>query len=72
LEKGYFVPQRIVSVVERVEFVCSKLSYVDLTDRWCNVIVMDVHAPIEKKMMTKKIVSMRNCVEFSIMFLNTI
>lgn len=72
---GYFVPHRRVSVVERIEFVCSKVSYVDLTDRWCNVIVMDVPAPIEKIMMTKKSVSkksvsMRNCVGFSIMFLN--
>jgi hypothetical protein len=49
LGTGYFVPHRIVSVVERVEFVCSKVSYVDLTDRWGTVIVMDVHATIEKK-----------------------
>jgi hypothetical protein len=38
-----------VSAVKRVEFVCDKMSYVILRGRWCNIIVLSVHAPTEDK-----------------------
>jgi hypothetical protein len=38
-----------VSAVKRVEFVCDRMSYVILRGLWCNVIVLNVHAPTEDK-----------------------
>jgi hypothetical protein len=37
--------KRIISAVERVEFVSDRLSYIILRGRWCHTIVLDVHAP---------------------------
>jgi hypothetical protein len=36
-----------VSAVERVEFVSDRMPYVILRGRWCNIIVLNVHAPTE-------------------------
>ena len=44
-----FVHQRIASAVKRVEFVCGRISYIVLRGRWCNIIVLNVHAPSEEK-----------------------
>ena len=41
--------QRIASVVKRVEFVSDRMSYIVLRSRWCNIIVLNVHAPSEEK-----------------------
>jgi endonuclease/exonuclease/phosphatase family metal-dependent hydrolase len=41
------VHKRIVSAVRRVEFVNDRMSYIILTGRWCNIIVVNVHAPCE-------------------------
>jgi hypothetical protein len=38
-----------VSVVKRVEFVSDRMSYIILRGRWCNIIVLNVHAPTEDK-----------------------
>jgi hypothetical protein len=46
---GLFVHYRIVSAVKRVEFVGDKVSYIVLRGRWCNIIVLNVHAPTEGK-----------------------
>ena len=46
---GLFVHRRRVSVVKRVEFVSSRVSYIVLRGRWCNIIVLNVHAPSEEK-----------------------
>ena len=45
----YFVHHRIVSAVKRVECVSGRVSYIVLRGRWCNVIVLNVHAPSEDK-----------------------
>ena len=44
-----FVHHRIVSAVKRVEFVSDRISYIVLRGRWCNITVLNVHAPSEKK-----------------------
>ena len=45
----FFVRRRTVSAMKRVEFVSDRLSYIVLRDRWCNIIVVNVHAPSEEK-----------------------
>ena len=40
---------RILSAVERVEFVSDRMSYIVLRVPWCNIIVLDVHVPSEEK-----------------------
>jgi len=49
LGTGFFVHHRIVSAVKRVEFVSDKVSYIVLRGCWCNIIVLNVHAPSEDK-----------------------
>jgi hypothetical protein len=41
------VHKRIISAVRRVEFFSDRISYIILRGRWCNVIVVNVHAPCE-------------------------
>jgi exonuclease III len=49
LRTGYFVHNRIISAVIRVEFVSDRMSYITLKGRWCDIIVLNVHAPTEDK-----------------------
>jgi hypothetical protein len=41
--------ERIISAVKKVEFVSDRMSYIILRGRWCNIIVLNVHAPTEDK-----------------------
>jgi hypothetical protein len=45
----FFVHQRIVPAVKKVEFVSDRMSYIVLRGRWCNIIVLNAHAPTEEK-----------------------
>ena len=45
----FFVNHRTVSAVKRVDFVSDRVSYIVLRGRWCNIIVLNVHAPSEDK-----------------------
>ena len=49
LGAGFFVHHRIGSAVKRVEFVSDRKSYIVLRGHWCNIIVLNVHAPSEEK-----------------------
>src|SRR5215468_8482501 len=48
-EQVFFVHQRIASAVKRVEFVSDRISYIVLSGRWCNIIILNVHAPSKEK-----------------------
>jgi hypothetical protein len=38
--------KRIISTVNRVEFLSDRMPYIILRDRWCHI-VLNVHAPTE-------------------------
>jgi hypothetical protein len=44
-----FVDKRIISAVKRVQSVSNRMSYVTLRGHWCNIIILNVHAPREGK-----------------------
>jgi hypothetical protein len=45
----FFVRNRIISAVKRVEFVSDRMSYLKLKGHWFDIIVLNVHAPTEDK-----------------------
>ena len=49
LGTGFFVHYRIVSAVKRAEFVSDRMSYIGVRGWWCNIIVLNMHAPSEEK-----------------------
>jgi cell wall-associated NlpC family hydrolase len=49
LGAGHFVHHKILSAVKRVDFVSDRMSYIVLRDCWCNIIVLNVHAPSWEK-----------------------
>jgi hypothetical protein len=46
---GFFVHKRVISAVKTVEFVSDRMSHIILRGRWCNIIILNVHAPTEGK-----------------------
>jgi exonuclease III len=49
LGTGFYVHKKIISAVKGVEFVSDRMSYIILRGRWCNIIVLNVHATTEDK-----------------------
>jgi exonuclease III len=49
LETRFFIHNRIISAVKRVEFISDRLSYITLKGRWYDIIVLNVHVPTENK-----------------------
>ena len=37
----------MISTIKKVEFISDRLSYLILRARWCDIIVMNAHAPTE-------------------------
>jgi len=53
-EQNFFVHRRIVSAVNRVEFVSDRTSYIVPRGCWYNIIVLNVHASSEEKSVDSK------------------
>jgi hypothetical protein len=51
ISTGFSVYKRIISAGKRVEFVSDRTSYIIVRGRWCDIIVLNVHAPTEDKIM---------------------
>jgi hypothetical protein len=49
LGTGVCVHHRTASEVMRVEFVSYRMSYIAMRGRWCNIIVLNVHAQSKEK-----------------------
>jgi hypothetical protein len=49
LGTGFFVHQRRVSALKRMEFVSDRMPHIVLRGRWCNIILLNAHAPTEEK-----------------------
>jgi hypothetical protein len=47
LDTRFFVHKRIISAVNRVEFLSDRITNIILGGRWCHMIILNVHAPIE-------------------------
>jgi exonuclease III len=46
---GFLVHKRIISAVKWVEFVSDRMSYIILRGRWCDVIILNIHARTKDK-----------------------
>jgi len=72
LGAGHFVHHKILSAVKRADFVSDRMSYIVLSGRWCNIIVVNVHAQSGEKSGEVKDFFVRNYTRFSIIFFSTI
>jgi hypothetical protein len=60
-EEGFFfVHHRTVSVIKRLKFVSDRMPYIILRGHWCNIIVLNDHAPTKEKSDVSKDSFMRN------------
>jgi hypothetical protein len=44
LVTSFFVRRRMISAVKRAEFVSDNMTYIIPRGRWCDIIVLNVHA----------------------------
>ena len=71
LGTGVLVHHRIVSAVERVEFLSDGMSHTVLRGHWCNI-VFNVHAPSEEESDDSKDSLYEELQHVFITFLNTV
>ena len=71
-EQDFFIHHRTVSAVKRVEFVSDRMAHIVLRGRWCNIIVLNVHAPSEEKSDDSKDSFYEELEQVFIIFLSTI
>jgi len=61
LVTGLFIHHRIVSSVERVDFVSDRTLYIFLRGQWFNIVVLSLRIQqVRRKVMIQKTVVMRN------------
>jgi exonuclease III len=49
LGTGFFIHNRIISALKRVEVISDRMSHITLKVRLCDIIVLNMHAPTEDK-----------------------
>jgi exonuclease III len=54
LGTGFLIRKRIISAVNKLEFVSDRMLYIILRDCWCDVIILIVHTPTENKIDDKR------------------
>ena len=72
LGTGFCVKHGRVPAFKKVGFVCDRTSYIVLRGGWCNIIVLKVYAPSEKKNGDSKADFMRKESRLFYHFSNTI
>jgi hypothetical protein len=67
---GFFLHTRNISAVKKVEFVSDRMPYMALRRRWCDIIILNVHAQQRIKLMILRTVYTRNLNVYSMNSLN--